>query len=103
MVANDNAPNLTPRSALRLIASKLASTTTAAPVGASSLAMVVNDNAPNLTPRGALWLIASKLAPAKEAAIQGLLQDLSKVFIKSTAIWTRRAHLKSATPTRQPD
>ncbi len=48
--------------------------------------MVVNDNAPNLTPRGALWLIASRLAPTKEQAIQGLLQDLSKVFIKTTSI-----------------
>jgi hypothetical protein len=72
-------------------------------VGASLLAIVVNDNAPNLTPHDALWLIASKLAPTKEEAIQGLLQDLSKVFIKSTAIWTRRPRLKSATPTRQPD
>ncbi len=65
--------------------------------------MVVNDNAPNLKPHGALWLIASKLAPTKEEAIQGLLQDLSKVFIKTTAIWTSRAHLKSTSPTRQPD
>ncbi|MDF9774696.1 hypothetical protein OKW11_001653 [Pseudomonas baetica] len=48
--------------------------------------MVVNDNAPNLTPSGALWRIASKLAPTKEAAIRGLLQDLSKVFIKTTSI-----------------
>ncbi|CAI8879567.1 PSD1 domain-containing protein [Pseudomonas sp. IT-196MI5] len=72
-------------------------------MGASLLAMVVNDNAPSLTPHGALWPIASKLAPTKEAAIQGLLQNLSKVFIKSTAIWTKRPRLKSATPTRQPD
>ena len=48
--------------------------------------MVVNDNAPNLTPHGALGLIASKLAPTEEEAIQGLLQDLSKVFIKTTSI-----------------
>ncbi|MNW03186.1 hypothetical protein D3C71_1990880 [compost metagenome] len=64
MVVNDNAPNLTPRGAPWLIASRLAPTK-AVPVGASSLAMVVNDNAPNLTPRGVLWLIASKLAPTK--------------------------------------
>ncbi|AZO84209.1 hypothetical protein BOO88_07670 [Stutzerimonas stutzeri] len=85
MVVNDNAPNLTPRGVLWLIASRLAPTK-AVPVGASSLAMVVNDNAPNLTPRGAPWLIASRLAPTKEQAIQGLLQDLSKVFIKTTSI-----------------
>jgi hypothetical protein len=48
--------------------------------------MVVNENAPNLTPHGALWLIASKLAPTKEEAIRGLLQDPSKVFIKTTSI-----------------
>ncbi|PMZ90996.1 hypothetical protein PspS34_22015 [Pseudomonas sp. S34] len=65
--------------------------------------MVVNDNAPSLTPRGALRFIASKLAPTKEEVIQGLLQDLSKVFIKTTPIWTKRRRLKSATPTRQPD
>lgn len=43
--------------------------------------MVSNDNAPNLTPHSALWHIASK-----EEVIQGLLQDLSKVFIKTTSI-----------------
>jgi len=48
--------------------------------------MVVNDNAPNLAPRDVLWLIASRLAPTKEQAIHGLLQDLSKVFIKTTSI-----------------
>jgi hypothetical protein len=65
--------------------------------------MVVNDNAPNLTLHGALWLIANKLAPTKEEAIQGLLQDLSKVFIKTTAICLKHSPLKSTSPTRQPD
>ncbi|CAI8879314.1 hypothetical protein EMIT0P291_20099 [Pseudomonas sp. IT-P291] len=43
------------------------------------------------------------LLKAETQTNRGLLQDLSKVFIKSTAIWTKRPRLKSATPTRQPD
>jgi hypothetical protein len=77
MVVNDDAGNLTPRGALRFIASMLA------PTGASPLAMVVNDDAGNLTPRSALGFIVGT-PPGASSLLQAVLVKLVANSYNST-------------------